>query len=374
MGAIVVYTKLNPYAVMVHFMASIPLVVDAVVLLHRCEPGLLAGLGPPAGAPAHRAAGTGPARAAGRGAGGRDGGDRGRPPRRVVPGPAAGQAAAGAVAGHGRAALQPGPAAGRDGAVPGGGPPRHGRPRAGAPGGPHPGGVLVLQAAVGYTQYFTHLPALLVEVHVLGAVVLVVGTIQFFLSLTWHPPEEVPATDVPGAEAPPRRARDADRPDEGAAQGAAAQPPSPEGVARRRLIVSRYPACRRALRRPRPGTGPHRLVAQDAALSRLKHGFESRWGHVGGTGTPSGGRPPRVAYSGTSPLCSADLRCAWSRKGGESFPGTCGAVRSARRPVKPEVAGSNPVRSANQAPVAPAGVHRVAWRPRSGSSVGRACA
>ena len=29
--------------------------------------------------------------------------------------------------------------------------------------------VLVAQAAVGYTQYFTHLPALLVEVHILGA-------------------------------------------------------------------------------------------------------------------------------------------------------------------------------------------------------------
>ena len=28
--------------------------------------------------------------------------------------------------------------------------------------------VMVAQAAVGYTQYFTHLPALLVEVHLLG--------------------------------------------------------------------------------------------------------------------------------------------------------------------------------------------------------------
>ena len=45
------------------------------------------------------------------------------------------------------------------------------------------------QAAVGYTQYFTHLPAALVEVHVVGATVLVVGTIQFFLALTHHPPE-----------------------------------------------------------------------------------------------------------------------------------------------------------------------------------------
>src|ERR1700761_2405592 len=28
-------------------------------------------------------------------------------------------------------------------------------------------------------------------------------------------------------------------------------------------------------------TGPHRLVAQDTALSRRRHGFESRWGHRG---------------------------------------------------------------------------------------------
>ena len=35
--------------------------------------------------------------------------------------------------------------------------------------------VMVAQAAVGYTQYFTHLPALLVELHVLGATSLVIG-------------------------------------------------------------------------------------------------------------------------------------------------------------------------------------------------------
>src|SRR5438067_6141140 len=29
----------------------------------------------------------------------------------------------------------------------------------------------------------------------------------------------------------------------------------------------------------RPGAGPHRLAVQFAALSRLKHGFESRWVH-----------------------------------------------------------------------------------------------
>src|SRR5208282_303365 len=36
LGGIVVYTKLNPYLVMVHFFATMLLVVDAVILVHRC--------------------------------------------------------------------------------------------------------------------------------------------------------------------------------------------------------------------------------------------------------------------------------------------------------------------------------------------------
>ena len=52
--------------------------------------------------------------------------------------------------------------------------------------------VLVAQAAVGYTQYFTHLPAGLVELHVLGATALVIGFTQFFLALTHHAPEPGP--------------------------------------------------------------------------------------------------------------------------------------------------------------------------------------
>jgi heme a synthase len=57
--------------------------------------------------------------------------------------------------------------------------------------------VMVAQAAVGYAQYFTHLPAALVEVHILGATVLVVGAVHCFLSCTFHPAEQVA---VPAAE------------------------------------------------------------------------------------------------------------------------------------------------------------------------------
>ena len=35
LGGIVVYTKLNPYLVMVHFFATMALLADAVVLVHR---------------------------------------------------------------------------------------------------------------------------------------------------------------------------------------------------------------------------------------------------------------------------------------------------------------------------------------------------
>jgi heme a synthase len=53
--------------------------------------------------------------------------------------------------------------------------------------------VMVAQAAVGYAQYFTHLPALLVEVHILGATALVIGAVQTFLACTYHAPEALRA-------------------------------------------------------------------------------------------------------------------------------------------------------------------------------------
>jgi cytochrome c oxidase assembly protein subunit 15 len=57
--------------------------------------------------------------------------------------------------------------------------------------------VMVAQAAVGYTQYFTHLPALLVELHLLGVTVLVIGAVRSFLACTFHPPEALAAPAEP---------------------------------------------------------------------------------------------------------------------------------------------------------------------------------
>jgi len=189
MGGVVVYTKLNPYLVMVHFLASMLLVADAVVLLHRCTRqygpgsgrllvprpirqlawGALALLG------VVISAGT-----AVTGSGPHAGSAQGQLVAKRIPVPLRdmaelhsslallliGLCLAMAVALHAVDCPERVRRAGRILVV-----------------------VLVAQAAVGYTQYFTHLPALLVEIHVLGATVLVIGTIQFLLSLTSHPTE-----------------------------------------------------------------------------------------------------------------------------------------------------------------------------------------
>jgi heme a synthase len=57
--------------------------------------------------------------------------------------------------------------------------------------------VLVAQAAVGYTQWFTGVPALLVGVHVLGAVVVWVAVVRTLLSM-----RGAPATSAPPAVRP----------------------------------------------------------------------------------------------------------------------------------------------------------------------------
>jgi heme A synthase len=59
--------------------------------------------------------------------------------------------------------------------------------------------IMAVQAAVGYTQYLAHLPAAVVEVHILGATVLVVGAVQCFLACTHHDPEVVPYGSRDGA-------------------------------------------------------------------------------------------------------------------------------------------------------------------------------
>ncbi len=61
--------------------------------------------------------------------------------------------------------------------------------------------VMVAQAAVGYTQYFTHLPAALVEVHLLGVTILVIGATQCFLACTFHAPEVIPLVTEDGRAA-----------------------------------------------------------------------------------------------------------------------------------------------------------------------------
>jgi cytochrome c oxidase assembly protein subunit 15 len=64
--------------------------------------------------------------------------------------------------------------------------------------------VMVVQGVIGYTQYFTHLPAVLVGVHVLGVTVLWSAMLWFCAGLSHHLVEVEPADpDGPGARAAP---------------------------------------------------------------------------------------------------------------------------------------------------------------------------
>lgn len=191
MGGIVVYTKLNPYVVMVHFLASMPLVVVAVVLLHRATRDYSPGSG--------RLVVPRPVRLMSRllavlltlvlaagsattGASPDAGSSVGQVRAKRIPVSLrslaelhatmalflVGFALAVAVALHALDVPERVRRAGRMLVV-----------------------VLFLQAGVGYAQYFTRLPALLVELHVAGATVLVIGVTHFVLSVTHHPPERI---------------------------------------------------------------------------------------------------------------------------------------------------------------------------------------
>lgn len=189
LGGIVVYTKLNPYLVMVHFLTTVLLLGVAVVLLHRAgrdyspgsgrllvpRPMLLLGRGLVALLAVVLIAGS-----ATTGAAPDAGGATGQLVAKRIPVALrdlaelhstlalflVGVALATAVALHALDVPERLRKAGRILVV-----------------------VLVAQAAVGYIQYFTHLPAVLVEVHEVGATALVIGTLQVFLALTHRRPE-----------------------------------------------------------------------------------------------------------------------------------------------------------------------------------------
>jgi cytochrome c oxidase assembly protein subunit 15 len=59
-------------------------------------------------------------------------------------------------------------------------------------------GALVAQAAVGYTQYFTGVPALLVGIHIAGATAVWVAVLRFNLGLVRRAPAPSPVSEVTG--------------------------------------------------------------------------------------------------------------------------------------------------------------------------------
>jgi cytochrome c oxidase assembly protein subunit 15 len=198
LGGIVVYTKLNPYVVMVHFCASVLLIVDAVVLVHRGRRDYTPGSGHLL-VPRPLLLGTRGllglfalvivAGTATSGAGPHAGNGTGQQVAKRIPVAlrqmaelhssfallTVGLALGLAVALHAIDVPERVRRASRLLVL-----------------------VLVAQAAVGYTQYFTHLPAVLVEVHVAGATALVVGITQFYLALTHHPAERASGATTTG--------------------------------------------------------------------------------------------------------------------------------------------------------------------------------
>ncbi len=61
--------------------------------------------------------------------------------------------------------------------------------------------VMVVQGIIGYTQFFTHLPALLVGIHVFGASVVWATALWFHHTLSDHPPEEPEELGGPDSDA-----------------------------------------------------------------------------------------------------------------------------------------------------------------------------
>jgi cytochrome c oxidase assembly protein subunit 15 len=67
---------------------------------------------------------------------------------------------------------------------------------------------IVAQAGVGYTQYFTGVPALLVGIHIAGAAAVWAATIRFHLALFVRPPAPSPETIDPCPAPPPSKSND----------------------------------------------------------------------------------------------------------------------------------------------------------------------
>lgn len=185
-GGLVVYSKLNPYLVMVHFLITLSMLVVAVVLVHRASRDYSVGSAHPlvqrsivrfSYALCMLAAVVVAAGSATTGAAPDTGGAQGQLVAKRIP-----------VSLRDMAELHSSLALVLVGGV------------LGVAVALHALGVvprvakasrvllftLVMQAAIGYVQYFTHLPAGVVELHELGIAILTVGFTQFLLSLTHH--------------------------------------------------------------------------------------------------------------------------------------------------------------------------------------------
>jgi len=83
-------------------------------------------------------------------------------------------------------------------------------------------GAMVVQGAIGYTQYFSHLPALLVGVHVFGVTVVWTAMLWFYDGLTHRAVAVSPVEGAAGGASERPAERPAERSSERSAEGATA--------------------------------------------------------------------------------------------------------------------------------------------------------
>ena len=186
LGAVVVYTKLNPWLVMVHMWLSLAMVVLGVVLHHRAKYDYSLGARAEVASPATRRAAlfldglfalTVMAGTAATGAGPHAGGSQGQLVARRLP-----IALRDLVMTHSALAVAfVGTVLGIVLVLEG----------IGAPARLRGGGRRLLyvglaQGAIGFVQFATHLPAWMVELHVIGAVSLTIGVTSFQLAQVAH--------------------------------------------------------------------------------------------------------------------------------------------------------------------------------------------
>jgi hypothetical protein len=122
------------------------------------------------------------------------------------------------------------------------------------------------------------------------------------------------------------------------------------------------------------GYRPHRLVAQDTALSRRRHGFESRWGHASAVEVPRSCTATQLKCT-DGPVVKPGVHAALSRRRSRvRIPSGPQHVRAVARPMSGKTHEWQGPRSGKAPEVArPGSSVGMSARLKSGRSTVRSC-